>query len=198
MMAFGSKDPLGLELHIDVSDEELNSLDDDLRPIFQHNMACPVEQCGNKGYVSINTLWKHWKKVHREKVPLYRCLFQKDDGLCTFFSTQVGDVRKHNIKKHKLDISTMKIHKELVHNIKYISPGDAKCPKRASSLNTDGRDTAAAERRDRPVLNEIKSGPNVNRDESVTITKRSRHGQTEYKAHVFQKKHWKPHINKKK
>lgn len=196
-MAFGSKDPLGLELQVDVSDDDLSSLDEDLRPPFQPNMTCPVKQCGERKYISINTLWKHWKKVHREKVPLYRCMFQKTDGLCSFFSTQVGDVRKHNVKAHKLDSTKWKINTELVHIIKYISPGDAKCPKRPTSLNTQGRDAAAAERRARPVLNEIKPGPNVKRDEKVTVTKRTRHGETVYKAHVYQKEHWKPKFNRK-
>ena len=58
-MAFGSKDPLGLELQVDVSDDDLSSLDDDLRPPFQPNMTCPVEQCGQRKYISLNTLWKH-------------------------------------------------------------------------------------------------------------------------------------------
>ena len=77
-MAFGSKAPLGLELLVDVFDDDLSLLDDDLRPPFQPNMACPVKQYGQRKYISLNTLWKHWKKVHREKVPLYRCVFSKE------------------------------------------------------------------------------------------------------------------------
>ena len=67
-MAFGSKDPLGLALELEVSDEELSTLDDDLRPDFVQGMECPVGACkGKNQYNSINISWKHWKRVHREK-----------------------------------------------------------------------------------------------------------------------------------
>ena len=90
-----------------------------------------------------------------------------------------------------------KMSTELVHNIKYIPPGDAKCTERPTSLTTQGRDAAAADKRARPVLNEIKPGPNVNRDETVTVTKRTRHVETVFKAHVFHKEHWKTKFNRK-
>ena len=56
-MAFGSKDPLGLDLELEVSNEKLSTLDDDLRPDFVQGMECPVGACkGKSQYNSINTL----------------------------------------------------------------------------------------------------------------------------------------------
>lgn len=196
-MSSRSKDPLGLELNLYADDSDLDSLDDDLRPPFVHGMACPVVACLNKPYYSINTMWKHWKKVHRQFIPLFKCLHQKTDGLCGLTATVVGTVRKHCTNIHKLEPAKWNISKEMILNKNYIPPGDMKCPKRASSINIAGREAAAAERHSRPVLGQIHSGENVNRDESVTLTKRTVKGQTQYKAHVVQKPHWKPHPHRK-
>ena len=77
-MSSRSIDPLGLEMDLYVDENDLDSLDDDLRPPFVHGMASPVTACLDKPYNSINTMWKHWKKVHRQ------FLHPKSDGLCGF------------------------------------------------------------------------------------------------------------------
>ena len=195
-MAFGSRDPLCLELDINVSENEMSSIDDDLRPTFYPGMSCPVDSCHGKSYQSINTLWKHWKKIHREKVPLFKCTFQLTNGLCGFVSTDVGVVRKHHLKNHKQH-EYMKISKEIVVNKKFISPGDAKCTKKPRNLNVNGRDAAAAERRSQPVVGNIQIGNSVNRDKSVILTERTIHGQVQYKAYTYMKKHWQPKFQRK-
>ena len=63
-MSTRSKDPLGLELELNVTEDDLDSLDYDLRPPLVCGMPCPVLACSAKPYQSINTIWKHWKKVH--------------------------------------------------------------------------------------------------------------------------------------
>lgn len=187
-----SKDPLSVELELHVIEDDLDSLDYDLRPPFVCGMPCPVIACSDKPYKSINTIWKHWKKVHRQFIPLFKCLHQKDSGLCGFTASVVGTVRKHGVNMYKLEPAKWNITKVMVLNKNYIPPGDSKCPKRASSLDIKGRETAAAERHSRPILGSIQTGENVNRDESMMLTKRTVKGQTEYKAHVVQKPHWKP------
>ena len=127
-MAFRNKDPLGLELDLMVTEDDVDSLDDDLRPEFRSGMSCPVAACEGKPYTSLNTLWKHWKKYHREKIPLFKCMYPVTNGICSFSSTEVGDVRKLYLHKHK-SREDMKIHRELVPNKKYIPPGEHKCPK---------------------------------------------------------------------
>lgn len=195
-MAFNCKDPLGLQLL--VSDEEMSSLDDDLRPIFVRGMDCPVEDCKGKPYTSINTLWSHWKKIHREKVQLYKCeVIKSDNHMCTFKSIQIGEIRKHQIKVHKLKSTELKITKELVSNTKYIAPREARCPKKGSSLNVSAREQAAIERHSRPILGQIHSGNNVNRDESVALSELTKNGEIRYKATIVQKAHWKPNPKRK-
>ncbi|MEW8548367.1 MAG: hypothetical protein AB2693_33095 [Candidatus Thiodiazotropha sp.] len=183
---------MGLELH--VKDDELSALDDDLRPDFYIGMSCPVAECGNRSYNSINTLWKHWKKVHRERIPIFKCIQNLSNGLCAFTSTEIGDVRKHHLKKHsKLEI---KIHREMALNTKHIPARDAKCPKRPKNLDAAGRDEAAETRHKQPCLLEDKAGPITTRDEGYTLTKRTVNGVTEYKAHTYVKKHWQPSFRK--
>lgn len=196
-MSTRPKDPLGLELEFNVTEDDLDSLDYDLRPPFHCGMSCPVIACSDKPYQSINTIWKHWKKVHRQFIPLFKCLHQKESGLCGFTASVVGTVRKHSVNMHKLEPAKWNITKVMVLNKNYIPPEDSKCPKRASSLDVKGREAAAAERHSRPILGSIQTGDNVNRDESVTLTKRTIKGQIEYKAHVVQKPHWKPNPHRK-
>ena len=43
--AFGSRDPLRLELDINVSEDEMLSIDDDLHPTLYPGMSCPVHSC---------------------------------------------------------------------------------------------------------------------------------------------------------
>ena len=104
--------------------------------------------------------------MHRQKVALYKCVFQ---GPCNFLSIDVGQVRKHQVKNHQLDNTNLQITMDMVTNSKYIAPGEARCPLESSNLNTCGRDEAAASHHALPVLNEIKTGNNVNRDETVHV-----------------------------
>ena len=46
----------------------------------------------------------------------------------------------------------MKISKEIVVHKTFVSPGDAKCPKKPRDFNVNGRDATAAERRSQPVV----------------------------------------------
>ena len=123
-------------------------------------------------------------------------MYPVTNGICSFSSTEVGDVRKHYLHKHK-SREDMKIHRELVPNKKYIPPGEHKCPKRARCLNVAGRNEAAADRQTIVPVIEMKSDPIVCRDESLTLTKRTINGSTEYKAHTHVKKHWMPFSKKK-
>ena len=195
-MAFQSKDPLGLEMDVElhVSENELMAIDDDLRPTFVKGMSCTVPQCEGRAFNSINTLWKHWKRVHRQKVALYQCEVQ---GPCNFSSTDIGQVRKHQVKNHQLNNTKFQITMDMVINNKYISPGDARCPKKCSNLNTCGRDEAAASRRALPVVNKVKSGNNVNRDECVQVRESTVNGITKYHTHITRKHHWKPNPNRR-
>ena len=75
----------------------MTTLDNDLRLVFVSGTNCAISACDCRSFNSINTTWKHLEKVHKEKVPLFKRIIQKTDGLCSFTSTQVGDVRKHII-----------------------------------------------------------------------------------------------------
>ena len=76
---------------------------------------------------------------------------------------------------------------DMVTNSKYIAPADAICPKKCSNLNTYGRDEAAASRRALPLVNEIKTGKNVNRDECVQFRESTVNGVTKYHTHISRK-----------
>ena len=85
----------------------------------------------------------------------------------------------------------------MILNNNFIPHGDMKCPKRASCIDVEGREAAAAEPHTRPILGHIQNGNNVNMDEPVTLTKGTIKGQTEYKAHIVQKSQWKPNPHRK-
>ena len=124
LMAFHSKDPLGLELDVEVhvSENELMAIDEDLRPTFVKGMSCTVSQCEGRTFNSVNTLWKHWKRVHRQRVALYKCGLQ---GPCNFSSTDVGQVRKHQTKNHQLDTTKFQITMDMVTNSEYMRDTDS-------------------------------------------------------------------------
>ena len=102
-MAFGSKDPLGLELDIRVPDEDISSLDSDLRPEFVEGMNCNVPGCSSRSFNSVNTLWKHWKKVHRGTIPLFRC------SACSFKAGDSNLIKKHAKSVHKASLDKSNI-----------------------------------------------------------------------------------------
>ena len=100
---------------------------------------------------------------------------------------------------HKLKLNTAecRIQSEIVINTKWISPGEAKCPKRSSGLNVEGREKAEKERHSLPVLREIQTGNNVNRDETVTLHSSEHHGHKVYEAKIHRKPQRKPHSHRK-
>lgn len=158
-----SKDPLGLGLDLHVPVRELDSIDDDLRPPFVFGMSCPVATCGDREFVAMNTIHKHWTKYHRQSTMLYLCGFQG----CAFRSPTKGLVLKHKSRKEHL---TPPFQTELVSNRLYIDPKEAKCPKRAAMLNVAGREAARAERAKTSVVTENIIPVTYNtRDEIVTV-----------------------------
>ena len=90
-------------------------------------MSCTVSQCEGRTFDSINTLWKYWKHVHRQKVALFKCGVQ---GPCNFSSKDVGQVRKHQLKNHQLVNTKFQITMVMITNSKYIASGEARCPKK--------------------------------------------------------------------
>lgn len=156
-------DPLGLALEVNVTDSELEGLDNDLRPPFVPGMTCPVMECGINVYTSLSTLWKHWSKFHRRKITMFLC----GHKACAFKSPTKGLVLKHMAsRKHTSPHKT-----EMVDNVKYRDPGVQHCPKRPSTLNVVGRDEAEAARATVEVVTQAIQPVEYNtRDEIVTIT----------------------------
>ena len=54
---------------------------------------------------------------------MFTCMFQLSNELCGFRSNVIGDVKKHCVKKHKLNDKIIKINKELVVNKNSSRPG---------------------------------------------------------------------------
>ncbi len=98
IMANLKKDPLGLDLELNVTDGDLEGLDYDLRPPFVNGIGCPVPECGTHAYTSITSLWKHWSKFHRRHIVMFLC----GHDSCTFKSPTKGLVLKH---KRRLNTS---------------------------------------------------------------------------------------------
>ena len=189
-MAFGSKDPLGLELDIRVPDEDISSLDSDLRPDFVEGMNCNVPGCSSRSFNSINTLWKHWKKVHRGTIPLFRC------SACSFKAGDSNLIKKHAKSVHKASLDKSNIEVVMVENKNYIPPNGALCPKKGTKLDVTRREEAAKERHSRPVLGEVKaSGSNVNRDDDLRMVESNIKGHSLFKFKCTPKPLWKPKKN---
>lgn len=163
IMANLKKDPLGLDLELNVTDGDLEGLDYDLRPPFVNGIGCPVPECGTHAYTSITSLWKHWSKFHRRHIVMFLC----GHDSCTFKSPTKGLVLKHKTaSKH---ISPHKT--ESVDNLKFRDPGDEHCPKRPSNLNIEGREAAKVERaKVEEVTQAIQPVVYNTRDEIVTIS----------------------------
>ena len=106
--------------------------------------------------------------MHHQKVALYKCGVQ---GPCNFSSTDVGQVRKHQTKNQQLDTTKFKKPMDMVLNTKHIAPGQARRLKKCSNLNSCGQDEAATSHHALPVLNEIKTCNNVNRDKTIHVRK---------------------------
>ena len=86
---------------------------------------------------------------------------------------------------------------DMVTNSKYIAPGEARCLKKCSNLNTCGKDEAAASHHALLVLNEIKTGNNVIRDETVHVRESTVNEVTSYNAYISRKVHWKLNSNRR-
>lgn len=163
-----TRDPLGLEIMVTVSDDELDTIDQDLRPEFVSGMACPVPGCGDTTFTSFCGVLKHWKKYHRSMTRLYQCGFQKGTNQCTYRTPIRSLVVKHK-EKHSGEVV---FTSELVENKNYRHPGECKCPKRGSSLNVTGRELAQQERlRITPVTSNLQPTTYNCRDETIIYSR---------------------------
>ena len=182
-----NKDRFGLELDIRVPDEEISFLDSDLWPEFVEGMNCNMTGCSSRSFNSINTLWKHWLKVHRGNIPLFKC------STCSFKAGDCNLVNKHARSTHKVSLDKTDIEVVVVENNNYIPLNGALCPKKRSKLDETRREEAAKERHYRPVLGGVKvSGSIVNRDDYLRMVLSNIKGNSIFKFKCTSKPLWKP------
>ena len=158
-------------VEISVADQELRSLDDDLRPIFQPGSTCTVPQCGPKQYASHNTFTSHWKKFHTKTVNIFKC------EMCCFRNINKSQITRHyklfhHIQEHQLVTLTDRVACTQEHNKNFTDPGNSLCfkvDKKSAKEKASTKRKLEAEKTLDDTLSLFKEETDC-RDEIVNIT----------------------------
>lgn len=105
------------------------------------SLGCTVTACGAHVYKSINSLWRHWKDLHRRLVRHFRC------PSFHYHHVHKEDAGRHLRNKHHLSppeaseaVATLE---SVAHsNVKYVEPSGALCPKRRQGIHDEEREEA--------------------------------------------------------
>jgi hypothetical protein len=135
-------------LEVNVSDQEVESLNDDLRMEWpDEGMSCPVLGCPNAAhhFRNLNNYVSHFNRFHRKKIMLYNC------PLCKAKDTKRTEIVRHFRKAHK-NKHMGPILSNAVKNAKYVDPGSFRIPKKR--IHRDERENAKQQR-----MNSLPSQP---------------------------------------